>query len=157
MPRQARTVIAQCAHHVTQRGGNRQDVFFVDADRRAYLQYLREAAGRYGLRIEGYCLMTSHVHLIVEPQEETSLAEALKRTNQLYAQYVSRMHRRHGHFWHDRLGTSRGRPLGSDAFIAELETFLGRRLRAMPRGRPPRQSKNPPISTNTQSTEGDIP
>jgi putative transposase len=35
-----------------------------------------------------------------------------------------------------RLATSRGRPLGSDRFIAKLETLLGRRLRALPRGRP---------------------
>lgn len=46
--------------------------------------------------------MTNHVHLIVVPQEETSLAGALKRTNQLYAQYVNHMHRRRGHFWQDR-------------------------------------------------------
>ena len=34
------------------------------------------------------------------------------------------------------LATSRGRPLGSDAFIAKLETMLGHRLRPLPRGRP---------------------
>ena len=34
MPRAARAVIPGCAHHVTQRGNNRQDVFFVDDDRR---------------------------------------------------------------------------------------------------------------------------
>ncbi len=59
----------RCAHHVTQRGNNRQDVFFVDADRRAYLGYLQDAAGRFALRVEGYCLMTNHVHLVVTPQE----------------------------------------------------------------------------------------
>ena len=35
-----------------------------------------------------------------------------------------------------RLATSRGRPLGSDAFIAKLETLLGSRLQALPIGRP---------------------
>jgi putative transposase len=35
-----------------------------------------------------------------------------------------------------RLCTSRGRPLGSDKFVAKLETLLGRRLRPLPRGRP---------------------
>ncbi|MCI0491876.1 MAG: transposase, partial [Planctomycetes bacterium] len=33
MPRVARIVIPNCPHHVTQRGNNRQDVFFVDDDR----------------------------------------------------------------------------------------------------------------------------
>jgi len=29
-------------HHITQRGNNRQDVFFVDDDRRVYLDILAE-------------------------------------------------------------------------------------------------------------------
>jgi len=35
-----------------------------------------------------------------------------------------------------RLCTSRGRPLGSDSFVSKLERTLGRRLRALPEGRP---------------------
>ncbi len=37
MLRVARIVIPNCPHHVTQRGNNRQDVFFVDDDRASYL------------------------------------------------------------------------------------------------------------------------
>jgi len=51
MPRLARTVAVGCAHHITQRGNNRQDVFFVDDDRRVYLELLAEQAGKYGLEI----------------------------------------------------------------------------------------------------------
>jgi putative transposase len=57
MSRTARVVIPRVAHHVTQRGNNRLDVFFVEADREVFLQYLREAATRFALRIEGYCPM----------------------------------------------------------------------------------------------------
>jgi len=38
--------VAGCAHHITQRGNNRQDVFFVDDDRHVYLELLREEEGR---------------------------------------------------------------------------------------------------------------
>jgi putative transposase len=224
MPRSSRVVIAGCAHHVTQRGNNRQDVFFVDDDRRLFLAVLSEAAERFELVVDGYCLMTNHVHLVVTPRHETSLADALKRTNQLYAQYVNRFHGRSGHLWQDRffscplddvhywralvyiernpvrarlrrkawrwpwssaaahcegkdptglldvsqcnkqmdtqrwrhlltradderqlarlrLCTSRGRPLGSDKFVAKLETLLGRRLRPLPSGRPRKSNK----------------
>jgi len=219
VPRSSRVVIEGCAHHVTQRGNNHQDVFFVDDDRRVFLAILAEAAKSFDLAVDGYCLMTNHVHLVVTPDSQDSLAKALKRTNQLYAQYVNRLHGRSGHLWQDRffscaldemhrwrvlvyiernpvrarlcrkawrwqwsnaaghcgrdnpaglldlfgrqkqmdaahwrdlltrddnqkqlarfrLCTSRGRPLGSDKFVAKLETLLGRRLRPMPRGRP---------------------
>jgi len=62
MPRSARVVIPGCPHHVTQRGNNRQDVFFTDADREVYLRILAEQCERFGLSVEGYCLMTNHVH-----------------------------------------------------------------------------------------------
>ena len=35
-----------------------------------------------------------------------------------------------------RLRTHTGRPLGSDSFLSKLEALLGRRLRALPPGRP---------------------
>ena len=66
MPRAARIVIPRCAHHVTQRGNNRQDVFFVDEDHEVYLSILREQCSRFGLAVLGYCLMTNHVHLVAD-------------------------------------------------------------------------------------------
>ena len=43
MPRLARTVCARVPHHITQRGNRREAVFFTDADRHAYLGWLRYA------------------------------------------------------------------------------------------------------------------
>jgi putative transposase len=102
MARQARIVVPGAAHHVTQRGNNRQDIFFVDGDRRVYLCYLRESAVKYGLGVSAYCLMTNHVHLVVIPEREESLAKALGRAHLMYAQYVHRLHGRLGHFWQSR-------------------------------------------------------
>lgn len=102
MPRLARIVVADQPHHVTQRGNNRQDVFFVDDDRRTYLDLLRIHCERYGLRTLGYCLMTNHVHLITVPAREESLAKAVGRTNFRYTQYINRMHGRSGHLWQNR-------------------------------------------------------
>jgi putative transposase len=40
MPRLARAIAVGCAHHITQRGNNREPVFFVDDDRKVYLELL---------------------------------------------------------------------------------------------------------------------
>jgi putative transposase len=93
MPRTARIVIPGLPHHVTQRGNNRQDVFFVDDDRRVYLALLAEQAEKYGLGVLGYVLMTNHVHLLVVPSREESLAKMVGRTHFGYTQYL---HARHG-------------------------------------------------------------
>jgi putative transposase len=102
MPRTARIVVPGMSYHVTQRGNNRQDVFFVDDDRRAYLDILREQSRRYGFAVEGWCLMTNHIHLIGQAQGEDSLAKAFGRTHWLYTQYVNRLHGRSGHLWQNR-------------------------------------------------------
>ena len=102
MPRAARIVIPDCQHHLTQRGNNRQDVFFVDDDRLTYLGLLKEESEKHGLCVHGYCLMTNHVHLIVTPESEDSLAKAVGRTHFRYTQYVNRFHGRSGHLWQNR-------------------------------------------------------
>ena len=74
MARTARAVAVDTPHHVTQRGNGRQDVFFSDRDRQIYLDTLFDYAARYRLRVWGYCLMSNHVHFVVVPEGERSLA-----------------------------------------------------------------------------------
>jgi putative transposase len=102
MPRAARIVLPGLPHHVIQRGNNRQDVFFVEDDRRAYLELLAQQSAHHGLSILAYCLMSNHVHLVVIPREETSLARAVGRAHWLYTQYINRLHGRSGHLWQNR-------------------------------------------------------
>ena len=91
MPRAARVVAVGAPHHITQRGNNRQDVFWVDEDRRFYVEALREDSRRYGLCILGYCLMKNHVHLVVVPERGNTLARAMQRTHSRYAQRFNRL------------------------------------------------------------------
>ena len=98
----ARAIAVGCAHHITQRGNNRQDVFFVDQDREAYLQILAEEAGKYGLEILGYCLMSNHVHVVAIPHQPDALAKGIGRTHFRYSQYINRLHKRSGHLWQGR-------------------------------------------------------
>lgn len=102
MARIARVVAVGMAHHVTQRGINREAVFPSDAARLVYLSLLRENAKRHHLRIAGYCLMTNHVHLLVVPDREDALARTLRGTHGRFAQYANAALGRSGHFWQNR-------------------------------------------------------
>jgi putative transposase len=98
----ARVVVPGEPHHITQRGNNRQDVFFTDADRRVYLETLKDRAGRYGVKILAYCLVNNHVHLVAVPRSADSLSKGIGGTHVQYARYVNRLYGRSGHFWQDR-------------------------------------------------------
>jgi putative transposase len=102
MPRRARVVIPGCVHHVTQRGNHRQAVFFDEGERRVYLSILRRACVRHGITMIGYCLMGNHVHLLVMPQAENSLAEGLGRAHREYALWHQVKQGLTGHLWQNR-------------------------------------------------------
>ena len=102
MPRRPRAIFPGVAHHITQRGNNRQPVFYCNGDRRLYLGLLTGHALQHGTHIISYCLMTNHVHLVVVPECEHSLARTLGRTHSQYAQALNQTRKRSGHLWQNR-------------------------------------------------------
>ena len=70
MARLPRLYLPGCAHHVIQRGNNRQACFYGEADYKAYLAFLKDAAAKYQVAIHAFVLMTNHVHLLVTPANE---------------------------------------------------------------------------------------
>lgn len=106
MPRLARTVFAGIPHHVTQRGNRREQVFFKDADRQIYLEWLESYAVRYELLILAWCLMTNHDHLLAVPAEPDGLQSVFKPLHTRYAQYIDRESGWSGHLWQGRFFSS---------------------------------------------------
>jgi putative transposase len=102
MPRIARYVAPGVAHHITQRGTGRQFVFKSRADRRVYLDLLREQARFTDVLVLAYCLMPNHIHLIAVPFDEDSLAVLLRRVHGRFAQYFNARRARCGHLWQNR-------------------------------------------------------
>ena len=102
MPRLARTVCAQVPHHITQRGNRREQVFFTDDDRHAYLGWLKEYAEKHEVDILAYCLMTNHIHLVAVPRTEDGLQQTLKPLHMRYAQRINRTRGWKGHLWQGR-------------------------------------------------------
>ena len=102
MPRNARCVVPGLAYHVTQRGTNRQKVFFSAAHRKTYLGLLQRNCEDAGVRVLAYCLMSNHVHLVVVPERADSLAVLFRRVHGAYAQAVNAGLGRSGHLWQNR-------------------------------------------------------
>ncbi len=57
---------SELPHHVVQRGHNRQAVFAADEDYQRYLADLHELKDAFGVKVYAYCLMTNHVHLLMD-------------------------------------------------------------------------------------------
>lgn len=117
MARRPRIIIPGVAHHVTQRGNDRQIVFHESNDYRLYLKLLSRNTARFGTQIVGYCLMPNHVHLIAVPEKENSLARTLASTHSEYALAHNRNRGRTGHLWQNRFFSC---PMDSRHMMAAL-------------------------------------
>lgn len=102
MPRRARILLQGVPVHLIQRGNNRSACFYADEDYRFYLDHLTEQAAKHGCTLHAYCLMTNHVHLLLTPMRENSLAGMMKALGQRYVQYVNRTYKRSGTLWEGR-------------------------------------------------------
>ena len=102
MPRNARCVLPGIPYHVTQRGTDRQRVFFLNGDREMYLHLLSRHLAGARVRVLAYALMTNHIHAVVIPERADSLAILFRRVHGRYAQYVNTRRGRSGHLWQGR-------------------------------------------------------
>lgn len=105
MPRAARLVFPEVAHHIVQRGNRQQDIFLSDDNRRAYLRILSLALQKHGTRCLAWCLMSNHVHLILVPRSVDGLRAPLSSTHTSYAQLVNREQKVSGHLFQGRFSS----------------------------------------------------
>lgn len=105
MARIARIVVEDLPHHIVQRGNRNQVVFFGDDDRREYLRLLASFARRYQLEIWAYCLMDTHIHLVVVPRRAEGLARALAETHKRYARRINFRYGWRGYLWQGRFSS----------------------------------------------------
>lgn len=81
MPRKPRFYLPGVPVHIVQRRNNRNPIFFGESDYRAYLDWLKDASGKYNCQLHAYVLMTNHVHLLVTPFAESLVSRLMKYTN----------------------------------------------------------------------------
>jgi len=106
MARLSRIVAPGYPHHVVQRGNRSQNVFFSDEDRKIYICYLQKACDNYGVSVWAYCLMSTHVHFIVVPQKEDSLARCFSNAHVKYTGLINAREGWKGHLRQARFGSS---------------------------------------------------
>lgn len=114
MPRKARIVLPSFPHHVVQRGHNAEKVFFDQRDFSRYLENMRELKEEYPIKVYAWCLMTNHVHLLLEPAEEEALGLFMKRLNGRQTRFANVRHGRSGTLWSGRYHSS---PIERDTYL----------------------------------------
>lgn len=107
--------------HVVHRGNNRQPIFRMPADLRVYRRYLGEALDKFRCALHAYVLMTNHVHLLVTPERETSLARTMQSLGGRYARYFNKAYDRSGTLYEGRYRASL---IESDSYLLACYRYI---------------------------------
>lgn len=116
-----RVVLPNYPHHVYQRGHDRNIVFVSDADYQYYLSNLSRFKTEFGVKVYAYCLMTNHVHLLLEPSDEHGLSLLMKRLAGRQTRYRNRKDERRGTLWEGRYKSS---PVDSNQYLKTCIRYI---------------------------------
>ena len=120
MSRPLRIELAGGLYHVTSRGDRREDIFFGDADRLAWLEILGSVCKRFNWACHAWCQMDNHYHVVVETPEG-NLSQGMRQLNGVYTQYVNRTYDRVGHVFQGRY---KAILVERDAYLLELSRYV---------------------------------
>jgi REP element-mobilizing transposase RayT len=120
MARRARAEVEGGLYHVITRGNNRGQIFNAPADYEKFLSLLSVQKARLPFFLYAYCLMTNHVHLLIERQAD-SIGRIMHRLLTGYSQYYNRRYRRVGHLLQ---GRHKAILCQSDRYLCELVRYI---------------------------------
>ena len=122
MARKPRVILPNTPHHILQRWHNRNAIFVEDADYRFYLDSLKEFKLCYDVKVYAWCLMTNHVHLILDPRDKPdSISLLMKRLAGRQTRHVNKLESRTGSLWDGRFKLS---PIETDEYLLQCCRYV---------------------------------
>jgi putative transposase len=83
-------------NHITQRAPGREKLFVEESDYLYMLHLLKKSSKEFKLRLFSFVLMSNHVHLLFQLQED-NLSRAMQHLFHTYACYFNKKYERKGH------------------------------------------------------------
>ncbi|WP_249292246.1 transposase [Metabacillus flavus] len=77
------------------------EIFYYKQDREKYLQLLQEVQTLYPFSLHAYCLMSNHIHLLLETHT-VPLSSIIRVLHSRYAIFINHRHNYEGHLFQGR-------------------------------------------------------
>jgi len=106
--------------HVMLRGINRQDIFNDEEDCIRFIEVLSECKKMSGFKLYAYCIMTNHVHLLIETDDEP-LSQIFKRIGSRDVYWYNTKYNRTGHLFQDRF---KSEPVEKESYFMTVLRYI---------------------------------
>ena len=118
MPRKPRTLQPRFSYHVTTRCNNREFKRVRRDCREVFLYTLQRGLEKYDFKLYALCILSNHVHYLLEPAHPEALPQIMHFLNWYTAMCFNRLLNRTGHFMGETLlrrrRSTRGPATGSE-------------------------------------------
>jgi putative transposase len=100
--RKKREYVDGAMYHVTSRTNDRIRVFKCNIGKKTMLLTLRDAKDRFGFKLLNFCIMPTHIHLLILPREKANLSKIMQWIKTQSAKRWNAIHGSTDHLWGDR-------------------------------------------------------
>lgn len=100
--RKNRQIVPGAYYHVSTRANRGEMIFNTRIMKELFLNVLHEAKGKYSFRVENFCIMGNHFHLLIRPDHDVSLSAIMQWVNSVFALRYNKRMGLTGHVWGER-------------------------------------------------------
>lgn len=100
--RQKRSITENAFYHVTSQTNDKIRVFDNNLWRKIMLIVLQDAKDKFKFRLANFCIMPTHIHLLIEPGEGTNLSMIMQWIKTRSAVRWNKIHGSRDHMWGHR-------------------------------------------------------
>ena len=120
MARKPRIHYPGAVYHVILRGNAGNPIFFDDSDRLRLYLFLQRAVEKFNCRIHAFCLMTNHIHLVIQTGD-IPLSRIMQNISQRYTKWINYSQSRTGHVFQGRY---KALFIDADSYLLELVRYI---------------------------------
>ncbi|MBI9101089.1 MAG: transposase [Spirochaetales bacterium] len=102
MMRKLRIKRKNAVYHVVARANRGEFILNTSDMKEMFLKILGQAKRKYKFNLKHFCIMSNHIHLMIEPTGDTDLSKLMQWILAVFASRFNRFFGLKGHVWYDR-------------------------------------------------------
>ena len=89
-------------YHIMARSNRQEFIFEQNSIKELFICVLKKAKKKYRFKIIDFCIMSNHIHLVIQPHPSEDISKIMQWILSMFAVIFNKLHGYKGHVWYDR-------------------------------------------------------